>query len=92
MEYTIENKTILLPEIIAENAFWDAIEKSTIASNPFTDYSLQLLTVPYLVDRANHHFKENAYFRRKIARNNEAARDYLHTFMEHWAIDFLNKL
>lgn len=90
MEYTIENKTILLPQIIAEGAFWDALEQMNISADPERDYNLQLEIVPQLVEKANFHFKNNKQFRMSIT-NNEKGRDTLWAFMAHWTKGILKR-
>lgn len=90
MEYTIENKTILIPEIIAQGAFWDALEEMKIPADPKTDYELQLEIVPQLVERANYHFKNDELFRRQIT-SNEKGRNTLWAFMIHWTKSILRK-
>lgn len=91
-EYTIESKTILLPTIIGEGAFWDALEKAypNVADNPEKAYDLQLRIVPTLVNKANYLFNNNKDFRKRIT-STEKGRNTLWAFMEHWAQGILNK-
>lgn len=88
--YTIENKTILLPEIIAEGAFWDALEELKTPANPEADYKLQLEIVPKLVERANYHYQNDPLFRKQIT-SNEKGRNTLWAFMIHWTKSILRK-
>jgi hypothetical protein len=82
-QYTIENKTILLPRIIAEGAFWDEIENLPVADNPEKALELQNKIVPALVEKANHLYKVNKHFRSRIT-STEKGRNTLWAFMRHW--------
>lgn len=90
MEYTIENKTILLPEIIAEGAIWEVLdrESKTKDLSPEKCYQLQEEIRPLLVKRANIHYQENKFFRAQIT-SNEKGRNTLWAFMEHWTLSVL---
>lgn len=90
MKDIIFNKTILIPEIIAEGAFWDGLEKSKIEADPERDYRLQQQLVPLLVARANYHYATDKLFRKQIT-SNEKGRNTLWAFMEHWTMGILGE-
>lgn len=81
--YTIESKTILLPHIIAEGAFWDEIENLPVSENPEKALELQNKVVPALVIKANYLYKHNKHFRSRIT-STEKGRNTLWAFMRHW--------
>ena len=73
---SISDDTEIIPEAVARTVINEA---EILRSLPVPDSAED-----ELVTRAEELYKHNETFRKKIRRNNEKARDYLYSFMQHW--------
>lgn len=91
--FTIETKTALLPEIIADTVastvivekFEEKLGKGKIKKEHDAEISAEVkLWTDYLIKRAETHFQKSDTFRKKVMGKENKGRDYLYMFMYHW--------
>lgn len=79
----IENKTILLPYIIANMALWEVFEEKYKDLSPLKCAELVEQLVPELIERADTLYHTNKQFRKGIT-SDEKGRDKLYMWFKHW--------
>lgn len=89
MNYTIYNKTVLIPYIIAENSAWEVLEDKYKDLTPQQCAMVVEKLSPLLCIRADFHFNKDKLFRKQISASAEKGRDTLAAFMYHWTLGLL---
>jgi len=85
-DYTIENKTILIPYIICEHSIWEYLDNDAVLKQLEPQQCAEIVEyiTPSMCERANYLFKNNTHFRKGIT-SNEKGRDKLAMWFYHWS-------
>lgn len=79
----IEQKTVLLPHVIAGIAIWEVLEKDYLDLTPEQCGKLEEKYSPFLCEKSDTLYRNNLQFKRGIT-SNERGRDLLASYMGHW--------
>lgn len=95
MKYSIYDKTVLIPYIIAEMAAWEVLEEHHKDLTPTQCGIIVESVSPLLCIRADFHFSQDGIsgrqFRKNVASPDpEKGRNYLYSFMYHWTQGLLH--
>ena len=82
-KHIIEQKTVLLPWVIAGIAIWDVLEMDYPELTPEQCKNLEDKYTPFLYEKSDTLYRNNLQFKRGIT-NNERGRDLLAAYMGHW--------
>ena len=86
---TIEIDTPIVPEAVAETVTMEI--ENAVNGSPLEPLAFGPALIRYLVVHAKETYQSNLQFRRKIRARGDKGRDYLYTFMRHWAASYLRR-
>ena len=91
MKNIIENKTCIIPYVVAQGAIWEVLERDYRHLTAFQAILVQNSVEPALIERGDMMYATVAQWRKGIT-DNEAGRDKLFMWFKHWAVKEIKKI